>query len=128
MLIKELQKHITNDNVKYIEELTDIIIDEKIHSLDDLKKYEDNFYKNSNGEYLSIDERVQSCIDVIDRNPFEYDGLLYEQIKNLKSERKLIDDEIMENKLLHIIKYYYLTNRDNPFPYFTYHLITNNKI
>ena len=47
MLIKELQKHITNDNVKYIEELTDIIIDEKIHSLDDLKKYEDNFYKNN---------------------------------------------------------------------------------
>jgi hypothetical protein len=46
----------------------------------------------------------------------------------LKKERKMIDDELIDNKILHIIKYYYLTKRENPFPYITYQLIITNKL
>lgn len=126
-IIKELQEHASNNNIYYIEELADIIIEENIQSLAELEEYEKRYHME-NGKYLSIEEVVKKCVENIDIYPFEYDGLLYNQIQELKNERKLIEDEILENKILHIIKYYYLTKRDNPFPYYTFLLIIKDKL
>jgi len=126
-LIQELQTHANNENIYYIEELANIIIDENINSVQELEEYEKQ-YNKVNGEYQTIEESIKKWIKIIDQYPYEYDGLLYDQIQELKIERKLIDVGTLENKILHIIKYYYLTKRDNPYPYQTYQLIIQNKL
>jgi len=126
-LIQELQTHANNENIYYIEELANIIIDENINSVQELEEYEKE-YNKVNDEYQTIEESIKKWIKIIDQYPYEYDGLLYDQIHELKRERKLIDVGTLENKILHIIKYYYLTKRDNPYPYQTYQLIIQNKL
>ena len=126
-MIKRLQAHISNNNVYYIEELAQIIIEENIHSLEELKEYEEEYHQE-NGKSLTMEEKIKKCIDIVDKYPYEYDGLLYDQINELKNERKLMSDESLDNKVLHIVKYYYLTKRENPFPYLTYQLIIQNKL
>lgn len=126
-LIQELQTHANNENIYYIEELANIIIDENINSVQELEEYEKQ-YNKVNGEYQTIEESIKKWIKIIDQYPYEYDGLLYDQIQELKIERKLIDVGTLENRILHIIKYYYLTKRDNPYPYQTYQLIIQNKL
>lgn len=122
-LIKELQSRVSNDNIYFIEELADIIIEEKIQTLEELKMYESNYNNN-----LSIEEVIINRIKEIDNNPFEYDGLLHSQIGILKEERKLIESGNLENKIMHLIKYYSLTKRYNPFPYLTYQFIMQGKL
>ena len=124
MLIEELRLHENKDNKGYIEELIDIINEDNINSLEELDKYE----KGSITEDYSIDEKIKKCIHLIDTYPFEYDGLLSKDIQELKNERKLMDEGTLEDCILHIVKYYYLTNRDNPFPYQTYKFIIQDKL
>ena len=107
-LIQELQTYANNENIYQIEELADIIIEEKITSIQDLENYERE-YNKVNEEYQSIEFAINKWIEIIDKYPYEYDGLLYDELQELKKERKLIDDEILENRVLHLIKYYYLT-------------------
>lgn len=126
-LIQELQTHANNDNIYYIEELANIIIEEKINSIQELEAYEKQ-YNKVNDEYQSTENALKKWVEIIDKYPYEYDGLLYDQIQKLKSERKLINDGTLENRVLHVIKYYYLTKRDNPFPYQTYQLIMQDKL
>jgi len=126
-LIQELQTHVNNENIYYIEELADIIINEKITSIQELENYERQ-YNKVNEEYQSTENAIKKWIEIIDKYPYEYDGLLYDKIYELKQERKLIDDEILENRVLHIVKYYHLTERDNPFPYQTYQFIIQGKL
>lgn len=124
-IIKKLQEHITDQNIDYIEELVDIIIEEKIESIDDLKVYE-NKYNNVDSSNLYNDV-IYNYIKEIDDNPYEYEGRLYDDIQTLKQERKMMNSDIIEDKIFHLIKYFKMTNRENPFPYITYELITNNK-
>lgn len=126
-LIQELQTHANNDNIYYIEELANIIIEEKINSIQELEVYEKE-YNKVNDEYQSTENALKKWIGIIDKYPYEYDGLLYDQIQKLKNERELINDGILENRVLHVIIYYHLTKRDNPFPYQTYQLIMQDKL
>lgn len=126
-LIQELQTHANNDNIYYIEELANIIIEEKINSIQELEVYEKE-YNKVNDEYQSTENALKKWIEIVDKYPYEYDGLLYDQIQKLKNERELINDGILENRVLHVIIYYHLTKRDNPFPYQTYQLIMQDKL
>ena len=120
--INELRKYTNDNNICYVDELIDIIAEEKIKKLQDLKKYEEK-YNN-----MSMEESVNHWISIIDQSAYEYDGLLYDQIQKLKEERKLMEEGQLDSKILHIIKYYYLTNRYNPYPYHTYMFIINGKL
>ena len=126
-LIQELQTHANNDNIYYIEELANIIIEEKISSIQELEVYEKE-YNKVNDEYQSTENALKKWIGIVDKYPYEYDGLLYDQIQKLKNERELINDGTLENRVLHVIIYYHLTKRDNPFPYQTYQLIMQDKL
>ena len=125
-IIKKLQEHISDQNIDYIEELADIIIEEKIKNLNDLKDYESKYNNVDDGN--SYDEVISKYLKEIDNNPYEYEGRLYNDIQSLKQERKQINTDVIEDKVLHLIKYFRMTNRDNPFPYITYQLIINNKL
>lgn len=126
-LVQEIQKHVNNNNIFYIEELADIIIDEKLNSVEELEEYE-KCYNKLDSKFNTIEEAVNFWIDVIDNDPYEYDDVSYDKLQELKKERKLINDHLLENKILHIIKYYHLTDRDNPFPYHTYQFILKGKL
>ena len=119
-LIKELQKHVTNENIDYIDELAEIIIRDKINSIDDLKQYELGS--------KTREEIINDSIKLIDEYPYEYDGLLKSEIDTLKSTRALINSDNEETKLINLIKYYMITNRDNPLPYITYLFIIDDKL
>lgn len=119
-LIKELQKHVTNENIDYIDELSEIIIRDKINSLDELKAYELGSKTH--------EEIIRDAIKLIDEYPYEYDGLLKRELDNLKSTRALINSDNEEVRLINLIKYYMITNRDNPLPYITYMFIIDGKL
>ena len=54
-IIKEIQKHITDQNIDYIEELDDIIIEEKINNLESPKEYEISYNNiDDNNSYINI--------------------------------------------------------------------------
>lgn len=125
-IIKEMQKHISDQNIDYIEELADIILEENITNLEELKKYEIEY--NSMNDNYSLDLVINNYLNEIDNNPFEYEGCLYDFIQALKQERKLIDTDSIENKIYHLIRYCKMTKRDNPLPYETYKLIINGKL
>ena len=72
-IIKQLQEHVSDENIFYIEELSKIIIEENIKSLEELKEYEFE-YNKENGEFLSTEETINKCIENIDKSPYEYDG------------------------------------------------------
>lgn len=125
-IIKEIQKCITDQNIDFIEELADIIIEEKIDNLESLKDYEISY--NNIDDNNSYDLVINKYLKEIDSNPYEYEGRLYDDIQLLKQERKLMNTDEFDNKVYHLIKYFKMTNRYNPFPYITYQLILNNKI
>ena len=125
-IIKEIQKHITDQNIDFIEELADIIIEEKIDNLESLKAYELSY--NNIDDNNSYDLVINKYLKEIDSNPYEYEGRLYDDIQLLKQERKLMNTDEFDNKVYHLIKYFKMTNRYNPLPYITYQLIVNNKI
>ena len=126
-LIEDLQKHVNDDNILYIYELSHIIIDEKITTLDELEQNEKD-YNRVNGQEFSMDESIKRWIDLIDTYPYEFDGLSISETKKLDEERKLMNTESMNDKILHLVKYFCLTKRDNPFPYQTYKFIIEGKL
>ena len=122
-LIQEMQKHASNENIYYIEEVADIILDENIFSIEDLEEYEKRYNKNK-----SFEESISMWTSIVDKYPYEFDGLLNLEMKKLDDERKLIDQGNIEDRILHLVKYYYLTKRDNPYPYQTYKFIIQDKL
>ena len=126
-LIEELKLYENFDNKDYIDELIEIINEENISTLEELEEYDKESHM-VDGKPQSYEDIINRCIDIIDSYPFEYDGLLSRQLEELKNERKLIDEGSLEDRILHTIKYFYLTNRDNPFPYHTYNFIIHNQL
>lgn len=126
-LIEELYIHKNDNNINYIEELEETILEEDIKTVDDLIKYEIK-YNRYNGKNIQYKEMINNCIKEIDEYPYEYDGLSFDEIRTLKKERRFMNDDNDIIKIYHIIKYYYLTNRYNPFPYMTYQFIIKDKI
>lgn len=122
-LIQNLLAHTSNENIFYIEELADIIIDEKIISLEELKQYEEVYNR-----HMTLEDSLKYWIKIIDEDPFEFDEPSYDQIQKLKQERRAMDVGSIDERLTHVIKYYMMTNRDNPFPYRTYEFIIEGKI
>ncbi len=117
-LIRLLEAHRNNSNNGPIDELIELIEDEKIDSLMQLKTFENELSNTV----------IRNYLEEIDANPFEYEGLLYDEIQELKRLRKLISDgdETEQKRLL--VKYCILTNRTTPFPAVTYEMISNDEI
>lgn len=120
-LVDNLRKHINNTNAYIINDLVDILIEERINSIEELEKYE----KDSNSNQ-STDEIVKLYLHDIDTYVGEYDNCNLDSMKKLKELRGSIDSS--DDGIKALILYCSLTNRDNPFPYITYQLIINNKL
>lgn len=114
-LLKEHKNHL---NTGLVDELIELIEDEKIDSLAQLKKIDSE----------PSDIVICNYLKEIDANPFEYDGFLYDEIQQLKHLRKAISAGNEIEQMRALVKYCMLTNRFTPFPALAYEMISSNEI
>ena len=117
-LICILQAYRNDSNGVLIDELIEIVEEEKINSVEELKSID--------GEPEDI--AVKKYLKEIDANPYEYDGLLYDEIQKLKHLRRSIADGNESEQKRRLVQYCMLTNRYTPFPSIAYEMIINGEI
>lgn len=122
-IIEDLKNNITNENEKLVFELANIIIDNKITTLEELKKLEDSFF-TYNGKILSDEERINYCLDIIKYNSDDYDLLTFDEIQEYKKLKNELQTAISsEQKIKNLIMIFNMTKRDMMFLTETYNWI-----
>lgn len=127
-IIDELKNKISNENKRIVLELSNIIIDNKITTLEELKQKEDEIF-TYNGKVLNEDERIDFCLEMIKYSSADYELLSFDEIqeyKRLKLELKsyISNDE----KIKDLIILFSMTDRDMMFLTEAYNLIVSNKL
>ena len=127
-IIDELKNKISNENKRKVLELSNIIIDNKITTLEELKQKEDEIF-TYNGKVLNEDERIDFCLEMIKYSSADYELLSFDEIqeyKRLKLELKsyISNDE----KIKDLIILFSMTDRDMMFLTEAYDLIVSNKL
>lgn len=122
-IIEDLKNNITNENEKLVFELANIIIDNKIATIEELKKLEDSFF-TYNGKILSDEERIDYCLDIIKYNSDDYDLLTFDEIQEYKKLKNELQAAISnEQKIKNLILLFNMTKRDMMFLTATYNWI-----
>lgn len=127
-IIEDLKNNISNENEKLVFELANIIIDNKITTLDELKKLEDSFF-TYNGKVLSDEERINYCMEMIKYSSDDYDLLTFEEIQEYKKLKNQLYNSIADSnkqKIRILIMIFSMTKRDMMFLIETYNWITYN--
>lgn len=127
-IIEDLKNNISNENEKLVFELANIIIDNKITTLDELKKLEDSFF-TYNGKVLSDEERINYCMEMIKYSSDDYDLLTFEEIQEYKKLKNQLYNSIADSnkqKIRTLIMIFSMTKRDMMFLIETYNWITSN--
>ena len=127
-IIEDLKNNISNENEKLVFELANIIIDNKITTLDELKKLEDSFF-TYNGKLLSDEERINYCMEMIKYSSDDYDLLTFEEIQEYKKLKNQLYNSIADSnkqKIRTLIMIFSMTKRDMMFLIETYNWITYN--
>lgn len=127
-IIDELKNKISNENKRIVLELSNIIIDNKITTLEELKQKEDEIF-TYNGKVLNEDERIDFCLEMIKYSSADYELLSFNEMqeyKRLKLELKsyISNDE----KIKDLIILFSMTDRDMMFLTEAYDLIVSNKL
>ena len=127
-IIDELKNKISNENKRIVLELSNIIIDNKITTLEELKQKEDEIF-TYNGKVLNEDERIDFCLEMIKYSSADYELLSFNEIqeyKRLKLELKsyISNDE----KIKDLIILFSMNDRDMMFLTEAYDLIVSNKL
>ena len=128
-IIEDLKNNISNENEKLVFELANIIIDNKITTLDELKKLEDSFF-TYNGKVLSDEERINYCMEMIKYSSDDYDLLTFEEIQEYKKLKNQLYNSIADSnkqKIRTLIMIFSMTKRDMMFLIETYNWITYNQ-
>lgn len=119
----ELLKKINNDNYRIINELIEVIKEEGISSLSDLKEYQDGYFQ-IDGKILNHSEQIDYCKKNIESNPYipeDLDFVDIQKIDNLKNKLKYNSSE--EEDAIILIQLFTLLGRNNLLPYDAYNLI-----
>ena len=127
-IIEDLKNNISNENEKLVFELANIIIDNKITTLDELKKLEDSFF-TYNGKVLSDEERINYCMEMIKYSSDDYDLLTFEEIQEYKKLKNQLYNSIADSnkqQIRTLIMIFSMTKRDMMFLIETYNWITYN--
>lgn len=127
-LIENLKSKISNENKKIVFELSNYILDNKITTLEELTKKENELF-TYNGKVLNTEERINYCLDIIKYSSDDYDLLTFEEIQIYKRLKNELQTSIsIEQKILNLILIFSMTNRDILFLTETYNFILSNKI
>ena len=127
-LIENLKSKISNENKKIVFELSNYILDNKITTLEELTKKENELF-TYNGKVLNAAERINYCLDIIKYSSDDYDLLTFEEIQVYKRLKNELQTSIsIEQTILNLILIFSMTNRDILFLTETYNFILSNKI
>lgn len=127
-IIDELKNKISNENKRIVLELSNIIIDNKITTLEELKQKEDEIF-TYNGKVLNEDERIDFCLEMIKYSSADYELLSFDEIQEYKRLKKELKTSISnKQKIKNLILLFSMTNRDMMFLTETYNLLLNSQI
>lgn len=127
-LVNNLLKYINSNNSKIIKQLVDLITDNKINTLEELKHHEENKFKTNN-KFMNKEEKINYCLSIIKYSSYDYELLDYDEIQLYKNYKNgIVTNDDLNIKILNLIKIFNLTNRDNYFPYETYEFIIDKKL
>jgi len=124
-LINNLNLHKSVKNEDLVEELIVCIKENNIDTLEKLVLLEDKKFTIGD-KVLNNTERIKYCFLTIENAYYDYDGMLMDEIKELKKLKESILLDIDENaKILNMIKIYKITNREIMFLKEIYEYIVN---
>lgn len=127
-IIDELKNKISNENKRIVLELSNIIIDNKITTLEELKQKEDELFTDNN-KVLTEQERIDYCLDMIKYSSADYELLTYDEIQEYKRLKLELKSSISNNqKIKDLIILFSMTDRDMMFLTEAYDLIVSNKL
>lgn len=127
-IIDELKNKISNENKRIVLELSNIIIDNKITTLEELKQKEDELFTDNN-KVLTEQERIDYCLDMIKYSSADYELLTYDEIQEYKRLKLELKSSISNNqKIKDLIILFSMTDRDMMFLTEAYSLIQNNHL
>lgn len=127
-IIDELKNKISNENKRIVLELSNIIIDNKITTLEELKQKEDELFTDNN-KVLTEQERIDYCLDMIKYSSTDYELLTYDEIQEYKRLKLELKSSIFNNqKIKDLIILFSMTDRDMMFLTEAYDLIVSNKL
>lgn len=122
-IIDELKNKISNENKRIVLELSNIIIDNKITTLEELKQKEDEIF-TYNGKVLNEDERIDFCLEMIKYSSADYELLSFNEIQEYKRLKLELKSPISNNqKIKDLIILFSMTDRDMMFLTEAYDLI-----
>ena len=124
-MTEELLKRINNDNYRIINELADIIINNKINNIDELKAYQDSLF-TIKGNKLSHSEQINYCKKIIDSNPYikeDIDFLDLQRIQKLKEELKNNSSKNVDKRIIELMS---LLEKSMLLPFDAYNMIMND--
>lgn len=122
-IIDELKNKISNKNKKIVLELSNIIIDNKITTLEELKQKEDEMF-TYNGKVLTEEERINYCLEMIKYSSADYELLSFDEIQEYKRLKLELKSSISNNqKIKNLIILFSMTDRDMMFLTEAYNLI-----
>ncbi len=124
---EELLKKINNNNYKIINELIELIVDENISNVSELREYQNELFR-TNGNLLSHNDEINYCINNIKTNGFaseKTDFIDLQKIIKLKENLALQNEE---EKNMNVIILYSLLEKEMMLPYDAYIFIINDKI
>lgn len=118
----------TDSNHLYVRHLSEIIINNKFRSIDELKSYEDELF-TIDGKLLDDEERINYCMSLLNPGYIDYEVLTYDEIKlynelinNINDTSKSIDERIFD-----LVKVFELTKRNMYFVCEVYQYILDGR-
>ncbi len=125
-ILDDLKDKISNKNKKIVLELSNVIMDNKITSLEQLKQKEDELF-TINNKVLTDQERIDYCLDMIKYSSEDYELLSFEEIQEYKKIKVELKSTISNNqKIKDLIILFSMTDKEMLFLTEAYNLILNN--
>ena len=137
-LIKEIEMHEDRNDRRVCENLKKLIFQRKLNTPEELKKYEDDHVTLASGIRLTDEQIAERYYSIYNENEYleqmdeEYlfsDPLPDEDIRQINElERRYVDTEDTESRLIILIRLYTLSDFDPILPYHTYRYILEERI
>ena len=126
-LINNLLNHQNNNNFNIIKELIEIIQDDNLKTVNDIKNFEQNLF-TFNHKILTKQEKINYALSII-KTSEDYEMMTFLEIQTYKKYKTKINDTgNLDEKIKYLIKLYNLAQREMIFPYEAYNFIIENKL
>ena len=124
-LAERLRQFTNNENVRIIDDLVSLIIDNEIDNIDELKELEEsNFVKG-----LTLENNASEAYLSMIKDVYKYDNMNSLQIDRLDVLKDFYNNSTsIEDKVLYLIKIYDLLHYQLAFPFCAYSLIIKSRL